>query len=70
MGSTVTNLTHAECRRRAAAVTVESYRVELDLSGAADPAVAVFRSRSTIVLTARTDTTWVDVIADRVVRRR
>ncbi|MDT7580148.1 MAG: aminopeptidase, partial [Pseudonocardiales bacterium] len=67
---TVTNLTHAECRRRAAAVSVESYRIELDLSGAADPATAVFRSRSTIVLTARTEATWVDVIADRVVSAR
>jgi aminopeptidase N len=70
VGSPVTNLTHAECRQRAADVTVDAYRVELDLSGAADPATEVFRSRSTIELTARVDETWVDVIADRVVRVR
>ena len=66
--SAVTNLTHAECRQRAAAVSVECYRVELDLSAAADPSTGVFRSRCTIGFTARSAGTWVDLIADRVVR--
>jgi aminopeptidase N len=70
VGSTLTNLTHTECRQRATTVTVESYRVELDLGRAADPGTAVFRSRSTVVFTARAERTWVDVIADRVVRAR
>jgi aminopeptidase N len=64
------NLTRAECRARAAAVTVETCCVELDLGRAADPDTTTFASRSTITLTARAGTTWVDVIADRVVRAR
>lgn len=61
-----TNLTHAECRTRAESLRVESYRVELDLSRAADPGAATFPSRSTIAFTARDGETWVDLIADRV----
>jgi aminopeptidase N len=64
------NLTHAECRTRAESLRVESYRVELDLSRAADPDVATFASRSTIAFTARDGETWVDLIADRVVTAR
>ena len=51
-----TNLTHAECRARASSLTVASYRVELDLSRAADPAAATFPSRSTVVFTASAGT--------------
>ena len=65
-----TNLTHAECRARAAALTVASYRVELDLSKAADPAAATFPSRSTVVFTSRGGPTWIDLIADRVTAAR
>src|SRR6186713_2901611 len=65
-----TNLTHAECRTRAESLRVESYRVELDLSRAADPDAATFPSRSTIAFTARDGETWVDLIADRVVTAR
>jgi aminopeptidase N len=64
------NLTHAECRARADALTVASYRVALDLAAAADPDTATFRSRSTITFTARGGPTWVDLIADRVVAAR
>ena len=53
MAAPSTNLTHAECRARAAALTVASYRVELDLSRAADPDAATFPSRSTVAFTAR-----------------
>ena len=65
-----TNLTHAECRARAAALTVASYRVELDLSNAADPAAVTFPSRSTVVFTSRGGPTWIDLIADRVTAAR
>ena len=68
VGSPVTNITYAECRQRAATITVDDYRIELDLAGAADPDTATFRSRSTIAFTARAEQTWVDLIADRVVR--
>jgi len=61
-----TNLTHAECRARAAAVTVATYRIELDLRRAADPDVATFPSRSTVAFTATDGPTWIDLIADRV----
>src|SRR6476469_7405778 len=70
VASPSTNLTHAECRTRAESLRVESYRVELDLSGAADPGAATFPSRSTIAFTARDEETWVDLIADRVVTAR
>jgi len=65
-----TNLTHAECRTRAESLRVESYRVELDLSRAAEPDAATFPSRSTIAVAARDGETWVDLIADRVVTAR
>ena len=68
MAAPSTNLTHAECRARAAALTVASYRVELDLSRAADPAAATFPSRSTVTFTGTFTggSTWIDLIADRV----
>ena len=66
MAAPSTNLTHAECRARAAAVTVATYRIELDLRRAADPDVATFPSRSTVAFTATDGPTWIDLIADRV----
>ncbi len=68
--TSVPNLTHAECRARAASLTVARYRVELDLSRAADPDAATFPSRSTIAFTAQDEQTWIDLIADRVVAAR
>jgi aminopeptidase N len=65
-----TNLTHAECRARAAALTVATYRVELDLSRAADPDAATFPSRTTVAFTSLGGPTWVDLIADRVTAAR
>ena len=70
MAAPSTNLTHAECRARAAALTVAGYRVELDLSKAADPAAVTFPSRSTVVFTSRGGPTWIDLIADRVTTAR
>ena len=62
-----TNLTRAEARERSALLRVDGYAVDLDLSGAADPQVAVFGSRTVIDLTARTDgSTFIDLIAPRV----
>ncbi|KNX39502.1 aminopeptidase N [Luteipulveratus halotolerans] len=61
-----TNLTHAECQQRAAVVDVETYLVELDLRTAPDAGARTFRSRSTITFTATGESTWVDLIADRV----
>jgi aminopeptidase N len=68
VSSPVTNITHAECRQRAAAITVDDQRIELDLAAAADPDTTAFRSRSLVAFTARAEQTWVDLIADRVVR--
>ena len=71
MAAPSTNLTHAECRARAASLTVASYRIELDLSRAADPDAATFPSRSTVLFTAFTGgPTWIDLIADRVTAAR
>ncbi len=64
------NLTHAECRARAAALTVASYRVELDLSRAADPDATTFPSRSTVTFTAAGEATWIDLIAEQVTAAR
>jgi aminopeptidase N len=62
-----TNLTRAEARERSALLSVDRYAVDLDLSGAADPQVAVFGSRTTVDLTARTaGSTFIDLIAPRV----
>ena len=62
-----TNLTRAEARERSALLSVDRYAVDLDLSGAADPQVAVFGSRTVIDLTARTaGATFIDLIAPRV----
>src|SRR3954453_369690 len=68
VSSPVTNITYAECRQRAATITVDDHRIELDLAGAADPDTATYRSHSVISFTARAEQTWVDLIADRVVR--
>ena len=56
VSSPVTNITHAECRQRAAAITVDDHRIELDLRRAADPDATTFRSRTLVAFTARTDT--------------
>jgi len=60
------NLTHAECRRRGDALSVQDYRIELDLSNATDPTATTYRSRTTISFSSTTDTTWVDLVADRI----
>ena len=55
VGSPVTNITYAECRQRAATITVDDHRIELDLAAAADPDSTTYRSRSIIAFTARAE---------------
>ncbi|USQ74993.1 aminopeptidase N [Ornithinimicrobium cryptoxanthini] len=61
------NLTHAECAERARTISLRSQRVELDLSGAPDPAQRTFRAVSTVTFGATTDETWIDIVADSVI---
>ncbi|HJA38485.1 MAG TPA: aminopeptidase N, partial [Candidatus Brevibacterium intestinigallinarum] len=62
-----TNLTRAEAQERSALLRVDSYAVDLDLSGAADPSVAVFGSRTVVDMTARAaGATFIDLIAPAV----
>ncbi|WP_101588686.1 aminopeptidase N [Brevibacterium jeotgali] len=62
-----TNLTRAEAEARSTLLTVEHYAVDLDLSGAADPRVTTFGSRTTVDLTARANgSTFIDLIAPSV----
>ncbi|HXD27882.1 MAG TPA: hypothetical protein VN621_03885, partial [Arthrobacter sp.] len=48
------NLTRDEAARRAAILSVDSYEVALDLSGAPDASVAGYRSRTRVAFTATT----------------
>ena len=56
--TTAANITRAEAAARSADVSVQSYDVELDVTGD-----TTFRSRTTVRFTARTATTWLDLIA-------
>jgi len=64
------NLTRDEARERARLITVESYRIELDLSGAKQPEAATFRSASTIRFSyaepGPSATTFLDLVAPHV----
>nr|WP_306238601.1 aminopeptidase N [Ornithinimicrobium sp. HY1745] len=61
-------MTHAECAERARTIAVGEQRVELDLRSATDPTARTFRVVSTISFTATGEETWVDLIADQVVK--
>jgi len=65
---TAPNLTREQAQRRAAALEVERYQIELDLTdGAAGPGAGTFGSRSTITFTAVPGaSTVVDVVAQTV----
>ncbi|HET8601097.1 MAG TPA: aminopeptidase N [Segeticoccus sp.] len=65
-GQTTANLTHEEARTRAARLDVQAYRVELDLSSAADPAALTFPSTTTIEFTADCAETFLDFLATSV----
>lgn len=56
------NLTQAETAARAASVTVHSYRVDVDVRDAVDPAEATFPVASEIELTTTSTGTWLDFI--------
>jgi aminopeptidase N len=62
------NLTRDEARERARLVTVDSYRIELDLSGAKAEGAATFRSSSTIRFSCSEPgaSTFLDLIAPSV----
>ena len=62
------NLTRDEARERARLLSVDTYRITLDLSGAKDPDARTFRSTSTIVFSCTTPgaSTFLDLIATRV----
>lgn len=56
------NLNRTEVTLRSSAVSVTGYRVELDLRSAVDPAVATFKTVTTIEMTSTVDSTWLDFI--------
>ncbi|KAF0846848.1 aminopeptidase N [Nocardia caishijiensis] len=59
---TTANLTRSETAARSATVTVRDYRVELDLSGAADHSRAGFATTTTVTFDATVVETWLDFL--------
>ena len=60
------NLTRDETAERSAAVTVQSIRVELDLTTAPDPECTGFTTVSELEFGSRTESTWIDFIGEAV----
>ena len=60
------NLTRAETAARAGAVTVRSYRVELDLSSAPDHSRPDFPTVTTVEFDASAEVTWLDFLGSSV----
>ncbi|CAM3030721.1 aminopeptidase N [Prescottella defluvii] len=62
------NLTREQAAERAALLTVDNYRIELDLTdGAGRPGESTFRSRTTVTFSATAGaSTFIDIIAARV----
>ncbi|WP_305093116.1 aminopeptidase N [Prescottella sp. R16] len=58
----IANLTRTETAARSAAVTVRSYRVELDVTGAPDPTEAGFLTTTTVAFDASGPETWLDFL--------
>ncbi|WP_137722965.1 aminopeptidase N [Prescottella subtropica] len=58
----IANLTRAETAARSAEVTVRSYRVELDVTGAPNPTEAGFLTTTTVEFDASAAETWLDFI--------
>ncbi|MFE3542612.1 aminopeptidase N [Nocardia sp. NPDC059177] len=56
------NLTRSETAARSAAVTVRDYRVDLDLSAAADQSVPSFATTTTVTFDATGTRTWLDFL--------
>lgn len=63
---TTANLTRTETSARSAAVTVRRIRLELDVTGAPDPATTGFPTMSTLEFDATTPETWVDFLGEDV----
>ncbi|MBS1672386.1 MAG: aminopeptidase N [Actinobacteria bacterium] len=59
---TTANLTRSETAARSAAVTLHRIRVELDVTGAVDPARTGFPTASTLEFDASVDETWADFL--------
>jgi len=58
------NITRAEAMERSALVSVASYDVHIDLTGASAEATATFPSTTTVTFTATPDgSTWIDLVA-------
>ena len=60
------NLRRSEAALRSEQVRVTGYRVELDLTGAKDPAQPSYPSTTTIEFTSTMETTFLDFIGPRV----
>ncbi|MEE6286400.1 aminopeptidase N [Georgenia sp. MJ173] len=64
----MSNLTRTETRERRAQLAVHSYRVELDLRDAPDPAATTFATTTTLRLTSTRPETWLDFLGPAVHR--
>jgi aminopeptidase N len=62
------NLTREETAARSAVIAADAIRVELDLTGAPDPARTGFPTTSTLVFAASSPETWIDFIGEDVLR--
>lgn len=61
------NLTRTEAQERARLLTLEAYRISLDVSGAPNRDMSTYDSVTTVTFTAAEDsTTFIDIIADSV----
>lgn len=65
---TTANLSRDETRTRSDALSVSTYEVQVDLTGAGDRNQAMFPVVSTITFTSKTSETWVDFLDGEVAR--
>ena len=63
---TSANLTRTETAARSAGITLLRTRLELDVTGAADPGVTGFPTASRLEFDATADETWVDFLGEDV----
>ncbi|MCR2814605.1 aminopeptidase N [Microbacterium jiangjiandongii] len=66
MDTATANLTRDETAERSAAITVQSIRVELDLTTAPDAERSGFTTVSELEFGSRTESTWIDFIGEAV----
>ncbi|WP_446666994.1 aminopeptidase N [Flexivirga sp. B27] len=60
------NLTRDDCAARGRQLTVDTHRVDLDLSDVNNSDATTFASRSTVRFSSTGSTTWLDVVADEI----